>query len=213
MQVVIVDYNAGNLRNVQKAFEVNGCFAVISQQASVLTQADVIVLPGVGAFSDGMMSLKALSLDQIIYKSVIELKKPLFGICLGMQLLAKESEEGEQLSEGLGIIDARVRRLAGERCGLPVPHMGWNSIAFQGDAELFTGLPTNPDFYFAHSYHVVCEDKAAVIATCNYGEEFVASIACDNIFAAQFHPEKSQRYGLKIINNFLQHCYKVTNIC
>jgi len=206
LSVTIVDYGAGNLRNVQKALEFLGCQApIISNQVDDLAQAEALILPGVGAFHMGMQHLRDLGLDIALRVEVLEKRKPLLGICLGMQLLATEGHEGGRC-DGLGLLPMVVRRLRCDGAGLRVPHMGWNNVCARRGATLFVGVPVDPDFYFVHSYHAECVDENIVAATCEYGQTFVAAVEHSNIFATQFHPEKSQRYGLQVLSNFLKHC-------
>lgn len=205
LKIVIVDYDAGNLRNVQKAVEHAGAASIISNLHDEIKDSDVIILPGVGAFNDGMHNLKNLGLDTVLQSAVLEDKKPILGICLGIQLLSKEGDEGGQ-SKGLGILPMKVERLDSDEKGFRLPHIGWNEVFPKKDSILFQNVDTKPDFYFVHSYHVICEDETMVAATAHYGEDFVCAIEKDNVFATQFHPEKSQRYGLRVLKNFLNYC-------
>ena len=191
----------GNLRSVQKAFEKIGCEAIISNDIKIISNADKLVLPGVGAFKDGMRYLEELNLIKILNKKVIEDKTPLLGICLGMQLLANKSyENGETL--GLGWIDAEVVKFTFDTQKLKIPHVGWNEILFQNEQnKLFANIDNHKDFYFVHSYYFKEKEKVS-IATTDYGFEFTSAIAKNNIFAVQFHPEKSQTDGLQILKNF-----------
>ena len=205
VKITIIDYDAGNLRNVQKAIETFGYIPMISSEAEALEETDVLILPGVGSFKDGMDSLKSSGLHLSIRRQVIEKKKPILGICLGMQLLATEGYEGGKCS-GLNLLPMSVQRLSSEQKGLKLPHMGWNSVFGFEQSVLFSGISDGGDFYFVHSYHAVCEDDSIVTATCEYGQRFVAAVRKDNVFGTQFHPEKSQRYGLKLLKNFLYYC-------
>lgn len=196
--IVLIDYGMGNLRSVAKALEAAGADDVrVSSKASVITQADKIVLPGVGAMNEAMKELKKLELVEPIRRNIF--KKPFLGICLGLQLLFSESEEGGK-TEGLGIFKGKVKRFADT---LKVPHMGWNSIRNQKSFVL-KDIPDNAYFYFCHSYYVEPEDKSLRETTTDYGGEFVSSICQGNLFACQFHPEKSQRLGLQLLENFLK---------
>lgn len=194
----------GNVRSVAKAFELLGNEMVISNKTNDIKKAAALILPGVGAFADGMKHLEQYGLIDILSEEVVKNKKPLLGICLGMQLLAKTSEEFG-LHQGLGWLDAEVKPFRFENQDLKVPHVGWNDIQFKEGSPLFRGLRKDPVLYFVHSYHLVCPDNI-VIAECNYGYKFVAAIQQNNIFATQFHPEKSQTVGLKILNNFVNYC-------
>lgn len=193
----------GNLRSVQKAFEAIGVGAVISADHKVIKNADAIVLPGVGAFKDGMQNLKTLGLLSLLQDEVIVQQKPFLGICLGMQLIAAKSyEHGE--SEGLGWIDARVVKFEfpPQATGLKIPHVGWNNVRYTKEHALFGNIPDNSDFYFVHSYHFQT-DEEVVIGKTDYGYDFISSISQGNIHAVQFHPEKSQTVGLRLLQNFL----------
>lgn len=200
--MMIVDCKIGNLRNVQKVFEKLGVMTQISDNAEDIEKSDALVLPGVGAFGDAMNNIKSLGLLEPLRKAALKDKKPILGICLGMQLLGKESFElGHH--QGLNILPMSVKKL--ETNGLKLPHIGWNNINIENQASLFNGIPADSDFYFVHSYNCVCEDQKIIAATCEYGKRFVAAIQKDNIFATQFHPEKSQAYGFKVIRNFVDY--------
>jgi len=199
--IVIVDYHMGNLRSVAKAFEKMGANVLISNKHSDIKNASKIVLPGVGAFKDAMQNLKALDLITLLTREVIQNKKPFLGICLGMQLLATKSFEfGE--TEGLGWIDAQIVKFD-TMDTLKIPHVGWNTISYLNPSPIFKDIKTHSDFYFVHSYYFDA-DNQYVTSTCNYGIDFIASVEKENIFATQFHPEKSQTYGLTIIKNFIE---------
>lgn len=202
--IAIIDYGMGNLRSVQKAFERIGHSAVVTRDKKIINDADKIVLPGVGAFPDCMKNLADLGLIDPIIKSV-EAGKPFFGICLGLQVLFTESEEFGT-HKGLDIIKGRVIRfpagLSSNGTKLKIPHMGWNEIRMKKKIPVLDGIPGGSYLYFVHSYYVVPEDKEVTATTTDYGVEFVSSIWKDNIFACQFHPEKSQQAGLKILENF-----------
>jgi glutamine amidotransferase len=200
----IIDYGMGNLRSVQKAFERYRADARIVTTAAGILQADKIVLPGVGAFADAIGHLRDRGLVDSILRSIQE-GKPFLGICLGLQMLFDVSyEDGEH--RGLGVIPGKVVRFDWtdhpEAAGLKIPHMGWNQLYWQRPCRLLDGLASGEWFYFVHSYYVVPQDPAVICGMCSYGVEFTAMIWKDNIAATQFHPEKSQRAGLKIIENF-----------
>jgi imidazole glycerol-phosphate synthase subunit HisH len=202
--IVIVDYEMCNLRSVQKAFEINGCKAVISNDLNVIKSANKIVLPGVGSFRDGMKNLVNLDLVDILNQEVLQNKKPFMGICLGMQLIAhKGYENGETL--GLSWIDAEVVKLSIKKNtrDIKVPHVGWNTAEFINNNDLFKGVNNKSDFYFVHSFHLETKEDVVTSLT-NHGNKFISSIQKDNIYAFQFHPEKSQSVGLKIIQNFIK---------
>jgi glutamine amidotransferase len=204
--IAIIDYGMGNLRSVQKGFEKIGAEAVVTSNPADLLHADRVVLPGVGAFRDCIHNLEQRGFVEPILQ-VIQQKKPFLGICLGLQLLFTESEEFG-LHKGLGVIPGRVTRFpegmneGGEK--LPVPHMGWNQIALQGDVPLFNGVTDGSNVYFVHSYYVTPDDPAVVAATCSYGIRFCAAIRKGNLMATQFHPEKSQAIGLQMLKNFAE---------
>jgi glutamine amidotransferase len=197
--VVVVDYGMGNLRSVQKGLEKAGCQAVVSSDPVRIKSASGIVLPGVGAFRDCMANLTRARLVDPVLEAIDE-GKPFLGICLGMQLLLGVSEEFGT-HDGLGIIPGRVVRFPADK-DLKVPHMGWNRVHFSGSSPLFTGIPDGSFFYFVHSYYADPENSDAVSGWTDYGVRFCSSLSRDNIFACQFHPEKSQRWGLKILENF-----------
>ncbi len=203
--ITIIDYGMGNLHSVSKAVEAAGGDVIVSEKHEDIRAAEKIILPGVGAFGIGMQNLQKLDLIPVLHEEVIEKKKPLLGICLGMQLLAKDSEEHGH-HKGLGFIEASVKKFTFpvESKELKVPHVGWNEITIKKlDNPLLTKLPKKPTFYFVHSYYVTCNENI-VAATCDYGGEFTAAIWKDNIFATQFHPEKSQQIGLQVLENFIK---------
>jgi glutamine amidotransferase len=217
LATVVVDYGRGNLRSVQKALERVGEAAAVTDRPEIVAGADRLVVPGVGAFGDAMAALAERDLIEPIH-TVIEAGRPMLGICLGLQMLLEESEEvaeapvdveaigRETLPQGLGIIAGRVARFPealAER-GLKVPHMGWNRAEPAGDCPLFAGMPREGVyFYFAHSYHAAPCDEAVVAAWTDYGGRFASAVAKDNVYATQFHPEKSQRAGQALLENFL----------
>jgi len=197
--IKIVDYGMGNLRSVQKAFEKLGFVAEICNRATDLADADKMVLPGVGAFRDAIHDLQRQDMARPIHDH-IEAGKPFLGICLGLQLLFDVSYEDGQW-DGLGIVRGKVIRFE-DQPDLKIPHMGWNSLSFASDAPLMNGIPHDAYVYFVHSYYVAPADDSVVLARSNHGQDFVAAIAQDNLFATQFHPEKSQRVGMKLLSNF-----------
>ncbi|HAM95380.1 TPA: imidazole glycerol phosphate synthase subunit HisH [Candidatus Azambacteria bacterium] len=201
--ITIIDYGMGNLRSVAKAFEKIGAQVRVSSSVEDLRNADRIVLPGQGAFGDGMKNLKTLGLIEPLYEEVMKKKKPFLGICLGLQMLARESSEGG-IHKGLGFLQATVRRFQIDENSFKVPHMGWDDVIPKSNGILFKGIGEKPNFYFIHSYHMVCDDSDVVAATCDYGEVFTAAVEHDNIFGTQFHPEKSQKNGLQLLTNFIQ---------
>ena len=201
--IAIVDYNMGNLRSVEKSFSQHNCQVVITNDHKIISKADKVVLPGVGSFKDGMRELQKLQLTDILNESIIRDKKPFLGICLGMQLIAKKSlENGE--TEGLGWIDADVVKFdfSDSENNLKVPHVGWNSVSLEKEHPVLSGIKPDRDYYFVHSYHALCDDTTHELGKTYYGDSITTIIAKKNIIGFQFHPEKSQINGLKIIENF-----------
>lgn len=201
--IAIIDYEAGNLRSVMNAFEAIGEKCCITNDPREIEQAAAIVLPGVGAFGDCMESLRRLGLVEVLNEQVLARGKPYLGICLGLQFLARESFE-HGAHKGLGWLDATVERIVPGASEYRVPHIGWNNIEVKEAVPLFAGIAEDPIVYFVHSYHLVVENDpdAVVTSTCWHGMEIVASVQKNNIYAVQFHPEKSQQHGLKILENF-----------
>lgn len=201
--VVVVDYGICNVRSVVKALELVGATVRVSSAPRDLEEAERIVLPGVGAFEHGMTNLAARGLIDPLADQVLGKGKPFLGICLGMQLLARTSHEFG-VHEGLGWLPATVKAFALEEKGLKVPHIGWTEVSLDRAGPLFAGVSKTPSFYFVHSYHMVCDTSDLVAASAEYGVRFTAAVQRDNIFATQFHPEKSQDDGLRLLENFLQ---------
>lgn len=197
--IVIVDYGMGNLRSVQKAFEKNGARAVVSSNPRDLERAAKVVLPGVGAFTHAMRELKKRRLVAPLRKKILS-GTPYLGLCLGLQLLFDKSEEGARVA-GLGVIPGRVKKF---RTGLKVPHMGWNTVNTRKGCPLFKGKGKDDYFYFVHSYFGAPEDKSWIAGTTRYGKDFCSAVWKGNVFATQFHPEKSQTAGLRLIKNFIK---------
>lgn len=196
----VIDYDAGNIKSVEKALLKLGEQAVITRDREVILNADRVILPGVGAFGAAMEKLRSYGLEEVIHKTV-EKGTPFLGICLGLQLLFEESEESEGV-EGLGLLPGKIVRFS-EDNGLKIPHIGWNSLKFPRPGRLFSGVPEESYVYFVHSYYLKAEEEAIVTATAEYGELVHASVEKDNIFACQFHPEKSSEVGLTILKNFI----------
>ena len=201
MTIAVIDYGMGNLRSVVNAFEAVGGDVEVARSPHDLSNAQGIVLPGVGAFHDGMTRLKGADWVAALHSQVIEKGKPFLGLCLGMQLMASRGTE-HGVAQGLGWIDGEVVRLDGGNL-LKVPHVGWNDVSVVRDSRLFEGLGECGVFYFLHSYHLRLHQQRPLVGTCNYGEELTAAIESDNLFGVQFHPEKSQRAGLRILQNFV----------
>ena len=197
--IVVVDYGMGNLRSVQKGFEKVGKAAVVSRDVEEIRRAERLVLPGVGAFPECMKNLARFDLIEPI-REFITSGRPFLGICLGLQLLFDESEEFG-IHDGLKIVPGTVKAFD-RSMGLKIPHMGWNQVHFRKEAPIFRGIPEGMYFYFVHSFYVVPMVSSDIAAETEYGVTFACAIARDNIFAVQFHPEKSQALGLKILENF-----------
>jgi len=197
--IKIVDYGMGNLRSVQKAFEKLGHQAVVCSRPAELAGAEKLVLPGVGAFRDAIHELRRTELDKPVLEHIAS-GKPMLGICLGLQLLFDVSyEDGEW--QGLGVLKGKVVRFA-EQPDLKIPHMGWNNLEVVQPSGIFAGIPTGSSVYFVHSYYVVPSDESVIAARTEHGTTFVSAIGRGNLFATQFHPEKSQQLGLRLLNNF-----------
>ena len=200
--IAIIDYDAGNLKSVQKALDFLHQECVITRDFHEIRQADKVILPGVGSFGEAMVQLKKYELDKVI-QEVAEEKKPFLGICLGLQLLFEGSEESSGV-EGLHLLDGQILRIPDTE-GLKIPHIGWNSLDLWNNGRLFAGLPEHPYVYFVHSYYLKAKDDRIVKATTEYGTHIHASVEQDNIFACQFHPEKSSDLGLAILKNFAEN--------
>ena len=197
--VAIIDYDAGNIRSVEKAVRYLGKEAVVTSDPEKILAADRVILPGVGAFGDAMKRLHAMGLVEVI-RQAADRGTPFLGICLGLQLLFESSEEAPGVS-GLGILKGKILRIP-EGEGRKIPHMGWNCLELSGDGRLFRGLGKNPYVYFVHSYYLKAQDESIVKARTEYGVQIHASVEQENVFACQFHPEKSSDVGLHILNNF-----------
>lgn len=198
--ISIIDYDAGNIRSVQKALEALGEEAVVTGDPQTILSADGVILPGVGAFGDAMEKLRLAGLDQVI-REAVRRRIPFLGICLGLQLLFESSEESPGV-RGLGILPGRILRLPEDE-GLKIPHIGWNSLSFPRKGRLFTGIREESYVYFVHSYYLQADDPGIVTATAEYGATIHASVERDRVFACQFHPEKSSSVGLAILRNFI----------
>ncbi|MCI5954155.1 MAG: imidazole glycerol phosphate synthase subunit HisH [Lachnospiraceae bacterium] len=199
--IAIIDYDAGNIKSVEKALLFLGEDVVITRDAETILYADGVILPGVGAFGDAMNKLHTYGLAEVIRKCVGK-GIPFLGICLGLQLLFESSEESPGV-EGLHILDGKIVRIPAD-CGLKVPHIGWNDLRFPNRGRLFEGIPEKSYVYFVHSYYLQAADESIVTATTEYGAHIHASVEKGNVFACQFHPEKSSDVGMQILRNFIR---------
>ncbi len=198
----IVDYGMGNLLSVYSAVDYLGATVKICTHPEELRQVDKIIIPGVGAFKDCSHKIKETGFQEVLNEVVIQKGKPALGICLGMQIMAKKSyEDGE--FEGLGWFDAEVVKLTPAEANMRVPNIGWNDVNYRKGIPLFKNLPDKPDFYLVHSYFMKTVNEADVVATYDYSQQVTAAVLKNNIFATQFHPEKSQDYGLRVLENFI----------
>lgn len=199
--IAVINYGLGNLTSIKNMFARLGVDAVITDDKQKISDASKLLLPGVGHFKKGMTNLHETGLYEILNTEVKEKGKPILGICLGAQLMTKHSEEGD--IDGLGWVDAVTVKFDKERLNnLPIPHMGWSDIQVQNESELWTGLQPEPRFYFVHAYHFLFEEKREVTATSKYGYEFACAFKKGNVYGAQFHPEKSHKFGMKVLENF-----------
>jgi glutamine amidotransferase len=198
--IAIIDYDAGNIKSVEKAFQLLGEEVIITRDKEKILGADGVVLPGVGAFGDAMEKLHNYGLVTVI-REVAKKKIPFLGICLGLQLMFERSEESPEI-EGLGLLKGEVLRIP-DNCGLKVPHIGWNSLEFPQKSRLFQKIPQDAYVYFVHSYYLKAADEQIVTAVTDYGTIIHAAVEQDNLFACQFHPEKSSEVGLRILKNFI----------
>ena len=210
MLITVIDYGSGNLKSAAKALEVAAnninidSKITVTSDPEIIKQAKKIILPGQGSFRDCYLGIKEIpGLEDALHEFVLVKKKPIFGICVGMQLFAKIGYESQE-TKGFGWIDGMVRKINNINKTLKLPHMGWNQIEFKKDFALFSGLENKSHMYFVHSYELTTKQKNCVVATTNYGNQIIVAIAKDNIFGTQFHPEKSQKNGLKILENFLK---------
>ena len=199
--IALIDYDAGNIKSVEKAFDFLGQETVVTRNAQEILAADKVVLPGVGSFGDAMNHLKEYQLDTVI-REVASSGKPFLGICLGLQLLFEGSDESRGV-EGLGILPGGIHRIPDAE-GLKVPHIGWNSLHLMNDGRLFQGIAEQSFVYYVHSYYLQADDPSIVTATSDYGVTIHGSVESGNVFACQFHPEKSGTVGLSILKNFCE---------
>ncbi len=199
--IAIIDYDAGNIKSVEKALEYLGQKAVVTRDSRTILSADKVILPGVGAFGEAMSKLREYGLDDTI-REAVDKGRPFLGICLGLQLLFQSSEESEGVA-GLDLLKGRIRKFPEDK-GYKIPQIGWNSLNIKRDTVLFRGVPDQSYVYFVHSYYLEAEDEDIVAASCEYAAHVHAAVEKDNIFACQFHPEKSSGTGLKILSNFAE---------
>lgn len=199
--IAIIDYDAGNIKSVERALQKLGQEVVVTRDAKAILSADKVILPGVGAFGDAMENLRRYHLDKVIYQ-VVERDIPFLGICMGLQLLFEKSDESKGV-EGLGILEGEICRIP-DCEGLKIPHMGWNSLHLQNNGRLFKDIDENAYVYFVHSYYLKAKDEKIVKATTEYSTHIHASVEKGNVFACQFHPEKSSDVGLQILKNFVE---------
>ena len=197
--IAIIDYDAGNLKSVEKALVSLGEETMITRDFAEILSADKVILPGVGAFGDAMAQLKRYELDKVVHE-VAAKETPLLGICLGLQLMFESSEETPGV-EGLHLLDGHIHRIPDAE-GIKIPHIGWNSLDFPKESRLFKGISEQAYVYFVHSYYLKAADSGIVAATTEYSTHIHAAVECGNIFACQFHPEKSSAVGLQILKNF-----------
>ena len=201
--ITVVDYGTGNLASIANMLKKIGCASAITSDAKEIGRATKLILPGVGAFDTGMRNLHALGLTEMLNRKAQEERVPVLGICLGMQLFVSSSEEGDL--PGLGWIDGRVVKFKSELAeGLKVPHMSWNHIDAVKESKLFAGMYEDPRFYFVHSYHVQLDREEDLLATTTYGYPFASAVEKENIAGVQFHPEKSHKFGMKLLRNFAE---------
>lgn len=199
--IVIIDYGTGNLGSIHNMIKKVGYKSIISSDIETIKKADKLILPGVGSFDNGMKNLKEYELIEVLRQKVLLEKTPILGICLGMQLMTNSSEEGQ--ASGLGWIDAQAKKFVSDK--LKIPHMGWNILHHQKLSKLFDELDSEKRFYFVHSYCVSCNDEEDVLTNTTYGHDFVSSYEKDNIIGVQFHPEKSHKFGMNLIKNFVEN--------
>ena len=199
--IAIIDYDAGNIKSVEKALNYLGEEAIITRDHDEIVNSDKVILPGVGAFADAMEKIRHYALEETIHE-VVEKNIPFLGICLGLQLMFESSDEGPGV-KGLGLLPGKILRIP-KSGDLKIPHMGWNSLKFQNNGRLFKGIPEDSYVYFVHSYYLKAADEGIVTATTEYSTHIHASVEQGNVFACQFHPEKSSDIGIQILKNFVE---------
>jgi glutamine amidotransferase len=202
-KIVMLDYQMGNIFSIEKILKSLGKTPIVSNKREIILSADKIILPGVGHFSNAMNNLKKMNLIEPLNFFALEKKKPILGICLGMQLMAEKSEEGD--ANGLGWIDAIVKKFSiNNKLNYKVPQMGWNTINIKKESLLMKNIPDNSEFYFIHSYYVDCRNEEDILNTTKYESNFVSATQKNNIFGVQYHPEKSHDSGKQVVKNFLE---------
>ena len=203
-EILIVDYKMGNLGSIANMIKRIGYQCEITSDTSIVKDADKIILPGVGHFDKAMQNIASLGLKDIIIKKALIDKTPMLGICLGMQIMGNQSEEG--IEKGLGIIDADFKKFSFlPDLKLKIPHMGWNTIETNKESRIFKDMPAASRFYFVHSFHAVCNNERDILTTTSYGYNFSSSFANENILGVQFHPEKSHQFGMQLLKNFIEN--------
>lgn len=202
--IAIINYGMGNPGSIYNMLKKIGHEAIVTSNSEDVMKAGKLILPGVGAFDNGMNNLKTSGLFEVLNSKVLKDKTPILGICLGMQLFGLKSEEGKVA--GLGWINAETVRFkfSEENSDLKIPHMGWNNVILKRDSEIYKDMPEDSRFYFVHSYHFVCNDEKDVVAKTSHGYEFNSIVQKENIYGVQFHPEKSHKYGMKLLRNFVE---------
>ncbi|MFI5150583.1 MAG: imidazole glycerol phosphate synthase subunit HisH [Bacteroidia bacterium] len=204
MVITIIDYNVGNIQSIVNMLRKIGHAAVVTKDPEVINKAGKLILPGVGAFDYGMEQLRATGLIPVITRKTMEDHIPFLGICLGAQLLLGSSEEGQ--TAGLDFLPGKVIRFKAVNADMKIPHMGWNEVTVEKPSPLFNGLETDARFYFVHAYHFEMEKESDMLTTSTYGYTFCSSFSRDNIYGVQFHPEKSHKFGMKLLKNFAENC-------
>ena len=202
--IAIVDYGLGNLGSIQNMLRAIGQRAEITSSPDKLAEADKLILPGVGAFDAGMARLHEAGLSELVVRLTAEQRKPILGICLGMQMLGHSSEEGKL--PGLDLVSFECKRFSFDDTNLKVPHMGWDVVTVKQDNPLTRDISDGERYYFVHSYHAVCDSSDNVLMSCEYGYEFAAAVVSGNVYGVQFHPEKSHDIGMKLLKNFAEAC-------
>jgi glutamine amidotransferase len=204
MEIVIIDYKMGNIGSIANMIKRIGYQCEITSDTSIIQAAEKIILPGVGHFDKAMQNIASLGLKEIIINKALIDKTPMLGICLGMQIMGNQSEEG--VEKGLGIIDADFKKFSFlPDLKLKIPHMGWNTIETKKESSLFKNMPVASRFYFVHSFHAVCNNESDILTTTHYGYNFTSSFAKGNINGVQFHPEKSHKFGMQLLKNFIEN--------